>query len=497
MRIEKALANNSEASAKEAEQRIEELLKSGGGNLGQQLVEEAGLKSLLEQVSSRLGQQRAALSGPVEEDPEYQLIVRCNVYQVRIADEIAACHKALRDRYAQKFPELEGIVLNPVDYARVVLRIGNQSDITRVPLQDLIPPATIMVISVSSITSRGQLSPEQLQRIEELGEVIVRLDEARRRLLEFVESRMNLIAPNLSHMLGTSVAAKLMSAAGGLTALSKLPASVVQILGASRRSLAGFSSVTVVGHARAGYIIQCEMMQRCPPAYRTRLLRVLSGKVTLAARVDAFNESPSGEVGRRFLEEIARKLEKWQEPPPLKQPKPLPAPDDKPRKRRGGKRVRKMKEKYGMTDLRRLKNRVAFGVQEQEAMYMDTTTGLGMLGQEGVQAGAGSRVRFAATDKGLLKGAGQKRLKQEQQKYGSGTTTGLATSLAFTPVQGIELAAPDPLAQQQRIREANEKYFSHTASFVKVSRKPSQQAAQEQAASSSSAGAAATGQRDS
>lgn len=41
--------------------------------------------------------------------------------------------------------------------------------------------------------------------------------------------------------------------------------------------------------------------------------------------------------------------------------KPLPAPDDKPKKRRGGKRYRKMKEKMGQTDLRKAQNRLAFG----------------------------------------------------------------------------------------------------------------------------------------
>lgn len=50
-------------------------------------------------------------------------------------------------------------------------------------------------------------------------------------------------------------------------------------------------------------------------------------------------------------EEILRKLEKWQEPPPAKQPKPLPAPDAEVKKRRGGKRLRKTKERYGLTDV--------------------------------------------------------------------------------------------------------------------------------------------------
>lgn len=46
---------------------------------------------------------------------------------------------------------------------------------------------------------------------------------------------------------------------------------------------------------------------------------------------------------------MGKKIEKWQEPAPAKQTKVLPAPDMEPKKRRGGRRFRKMKERYGLT----------------------------------------------------------------------------------------------------------------------------------------------------
>lgn len=45
-----------------------------------------------------------------------------------------------------------------------------------------------------------------------------------------------------------------------------------------------------------------------------------------------------GQVGYDLKEEIERKFDKWQEPPPVKQVKPLPAPLDGQRKKRGGRR---------------------------------------------------------------------------------------------------------------------------------------------------------------
>lgn len=81
----------------------------------------------------------------------------------------------------------------------------------------------------------------------------------------------------------------------------------------------------------------------------------------LAARVDACHESTDGQIGRQFREEIEKKLDKLQEPPPVKFVKPLPKPVDPGRKKRGGKRVRKMKERYAITEFRKQANRMNFG----------------------------------------------------------------------------------------------------------------------------------------
>jgi Prp31 C terminal domain len=58
------------------------------------------------------------------------------------------------------------------------------------------------------------------------------------------------------------------------------------------------------------------------------------------------------QTGRKFKTEMEAKIEKWQEPPPAKTVKPLPCPDGEAKKRRGGRRLRKMKERYGLTDVR-------------------------------------------------------------------------------------------------------------------------------------------------
>ena len=62
-----------------------------------------------------------------------------------------------------------------------------------------------------------------------------------------------------------------------------------------------------------------------------------------------------------FREDILKKLAKAQEPPPAKLQKALPAPDMNTKKKRGGKRVRKQKDRYTMSETRKAANRVGFG----------------------------------------------------------------------------------------------------------------------------------------
>lgn len=397
----------------------------------------------------------------LEDDPEYQLIVECNTLSVDIENEIVIIHNFIRDKYRLKFPELESLVHHPIDYARVVKKIGNEMDLTLVDLEGLLPSAIIMVVSVTASTTTGKPLPEEvLSKTIEACDRALALDSAKKKVLDFVESRMGYIAPNLSAIVGSAVAAKLMGTAGGLAALAKMPACNVQLLGAKRKNLAGFSTAT--SQFRVGYLEQTEIFQTTPPPLRMRACRLLAAKSTLAARVDSIRGDPSATAGRSFKNEIHKKIEKWQEPPPAKQPKPLPVPDSEPKKKRGGRRLRKMKERYAITDMRKLANRMQFGVPEESSLGDGLGEGYGMLGQ----AGSG-KLRVSI---GQSKLAAKVAKKFKEKSYGSsGATSGLTSSLAFTPVQGIELTNPQAHAHQLG-SGTQSTYFSETGTFSKIKR---------------------------
>ncbi|GKB99889.1 U4/U6 small nuclear ribonucleoprotein Prp31 [Tanacetum coccineum] len=397
----------------------------------------------------------------LEDDPEYQLIVECNTLSVDIENEIVIIHNFIRDKYRLKFPELESLVHHPIDYARVVKKIGNEVDLTVVDLEGLLPSAIIMVISVTASTTSGKPLPEDvLQKTIEACDRALTLDASKKKVLDFVESRMGYIAPNLSAIVGSAVAAKLMGTAGGLASLAKMPACNVQLLGAKKKALAGFSTAT--SQFRVGYIEQTEVFQTTPPALKMRACRLLAAKSTLAARVDSVRGDPSGSQGRTYRDDIRKKIEKWQEPPPAKQPKPLPVPDSEPKKKRGGRRLRKMKERYAITDMRKLANRMQFGIPEESSLGDGLGEGYGMLGQ------AGNGKLRVSVGQSKLAAKVAKKFKDKQYSSG-GATSGLTSSLAFTPVQGIDLV--DPQADANRLGSGTQStYFSETGTFSKIHR---------------------------
>ncbi|KAG5463614.1 MAG: hypothetical protein BJ554DRAFT_6068, partial [Olpidium bornovanus] len=85
-----------------------------------------------------------------------------------------------------------------------------------------------------------------------------------------------------------------------------------------------------------------------------------------------------------------------------------------------------------------------------------STKGLGLLGQHI----GGGKIRAAVVDTRTRAKPGLKTPKAWATSAGSGlssTTGGVVTSLAFTPVQGIELSNPE--AAKEKVREANERWF--------------------------------------
>lgn len=117
---------------------------------------------------------------------------------------------------------------------------------------------------------------------------------------------MNAVAPNLSALIGDIVGSKLISHAGGLTNLSKYPASTIQILGAEK---ALFRALKTKGKTpKYGLIFNSSFIGRANQKNKGRISRYLANKCAIASRVDCFSEMPTSKFGESLAVQMEERL---------------------------------------------------------------------------------------------------------------------------------------------------------------------------------------------
>jgi U4/U6 small nuclear ribonucleoprotein PRP31 len=419
-------------------------------------------KAKMARIEDSLSHPAAAMVGKVEDNPEYRLIVSCNDLVMQIDEEVLAIYRFVVDQYAKKFPELESLVPGRQEYLKVVKEIGNQMDMTNgVDLATVLPNALVISVSMTASTTSGQpLSELELEQCMRACDEAAALDDARAKILQFVETRMTAVAPNICALLDTAIAAQLMGLCGGLLEMSKMPACNFQVIGQQKlQNLGGFGSAAAMPHT--GLIYYSTVIQQAPLYLRRKALKVTAGKLALAARMDIHQSEHSGAAGQSMRTEIDEKIAKWQEPDKARLKKALPAPDDRPSKKRGGKRARKYKEKFGMTEIRKEANRRAFG-DMSGGEYGDDAMGqdMGMLGTI-----AGGKLR-APQKKYKPKQKQQPSKKLKVLTASSGATNGLSSSLVFTPMQGMELVGDANAQREAKVAQVNKDWFSQASGFI-------------------------------
>ena len=169
--------------------------------------------------------------------------------------------------------------------------------------------------------------------------------------------------------------------------------------------------------------------------------------------------------------------------------------DDKPSRKRGGRKIQRKKAATAITDIARAKNRVAFGREEEEVGYGtgEGTVGMGMIGQDNdgriraLKVDQRTKAKLSKKNQGWgtatplggtassLKGFGQDagnasvlRAHGLRSSGVGGPTAGTASSIAFTPVQGLELVNPEAQKELKRKRDAEDDRWFKGGAFTQI-----------------------------
>ncbi|KAL0490856.1 nucleolar protein 58 [Acrasis kona] len=219
-----------------------------------------------------------------------------NIYAMRV-----------KEWYGWHFPELAKALPDNMLYAKTAVLLGDRNNATKVDLTDVLPEELAKDVKEAALISMGtEINEEDLSHIKQLCEEVISISDYRSQLFEYLKSRMNAIAPNLTTLVGELVGARLIAHAGSLMNLAKHPASTVQILGAEKALFRALKSKH--NTPKYGLLYHASLIGQAPAKYKGKIARVLAAKCALSSRVDALGEKEDATIGISSRETVETRL---------------------------------------------------------------------------------------------------------------------------------------------------------------------------------------------
>ncbi len=136
-----------------------------------------------------------------------------------------------------------------------------------------------------------------------LAQDLNRMKISRLRISQDIIQRSEVILPNCSSLVGPLVAARLLSAAGSLKNLSRMPGSGIQILGAKN----AFFSHKKTGSPppKHGLLFEHKRVHVAPRKVRGKVARTLASALAIASRIDYYR----GTADPLFLERANQRID--------------------------------------------------------------------------------------------------------------------------------------------------------------------------------------------
>ena len=251
----------------------------------------------------------------------------------------------LREWYALHFPELDKLVKDHEMFVKIVAELGSRDNITKEKLVELgFSESLAERIAEAARKSTGaDLTETDIEQLQKLARIIQNLYNLRRDLVDYISYIMKEVAPNVTALVGPVLGARLISLAGSLENLAKMPASTIQVLGAEK---ALFRALRTGGKPpKHGIIFQYPDIHRSPKWQRGKIARALAAKLAIAARTDYFTGRNIGDRLKKELRERIEEIKRVYAKPPKKKPE-----EEKrraPPARRGGRKRPPRKGKKG------------------------------------------------------------------------------------------------------------------------------------------------------
>jgi len=251
--------------------------------------------------------------------------------------QINTFYTRCREWYGLHFPELADIIDEPEEYMRIVAELGSRKNFTSEKLKEVLGSERKArdVLEKARESIGAEMGAEDEEQVKHVAREGLRLVEMKSEHERYIKELMSAEAPNLAAIAGPILGAKLISLAGGLEKLAKLPASTIQVLGAEKALFRFFR--TGRGAPKHGVIFQHPYVHGSPRWQRGKIARLLAAKIAIAARIDYFSREDRSAELRKALEERLAEIKRKYAQPPKKKAAPPTSRKRKKRKKRGKK----------------------------------------------------------------------------------------------------------------------------------------------------------------
>jgi nucleolar protein 56 len=202
----------------------------------------------------------------------------------------------LREFYGLHFPEMDNIISNHREYAKIIEKYGPRDRIEVAELREM-----------AKKSMGADLKEEDVKMIQSFASEILRLYGLREELMKYMEKILKEVAPNFTELATPALAAKLIASAGGLDKLSRMPSSTIQLIGAEK-SL--FRFLHGKGRSpRFGILYYHPMVLNAPEKLKGKVARILSAKLSIAAKMDYYSkQNRADELKKELNEKVKRAL---------------------------------------------------------------------------------------------------------------------------------------------------------------------------------------------
>lgn len=209
-----------------------------------------------------------------------------------IDESISKLIERIREWYALYFPEMD-VIKNNETYIKLIHDNKTKEEIIKER-----PDA--FLIDVDDFDE--DIKEEDLEIINNFADSIYSLQQTRKNTENYIERKMESLAPNLKLLIGSSLGAKLISHSGGIKRLATYPSSTVQIMGAEKALFRHLK--TGERPPKYGLIYQHPQVRGSNWWNRGKIARMLASKISLAVRMDVFGDKINPNIHEEFLQRV-------------------------------------------------------------------------------------------------------------------------------------------------------------------------------------------------